>query len=112
MLQEQLGKAQDAYVVLSSLQTAGDGGLLGNKLGQAPIGSVITDNTPDVYLGQFGGALSPGFKLALLKLQKFTAKGREQRIAASLAAIGAPQPTELSAAEWKIALEEADEDQG
>ena len=52
----------------------------------------------------------PDFKLALLKRQKFTPEGRERRIAASLAAMNAPQPTELTLAQWKEIVEEIEDE--
>lgn len=111
MLQEQLGKAQAPFANLPSLQATGDGGLLGNTIGQAPAGLLIADITVDVYRRQFGGPLAPGFKLALLKFRKFTPEGREQRIALSLAALNAPQPTDLTVAAWKEVLAEAESDE-
>lgn len=48
--------------------------------------------------------------LALLKGRKFTPEGRRARINASLAALDAPQPTELSIAQWKAILAEEDDD--
>ena len=46
-----------------------------------------------------------------LKRQKFTPHGRDERIAASLAALNAPQAIELTTAEWKAIVEEEIEDQ-
>lgn len=39
-------------------------------------------------------------KLTILKKRQFTPQGRERRIAASLAALKAPSPTKLTAAQW------------
>lgn len=49
-------------------------------------------------------------KLLLLKRQKFSPAGREQRIAASLAALNAPQPIDLTLAEWKEIAEEVEDE--
>jgi hypothetical protein len=53
----------------------------------------------------------PAFKLALLKRQKFPLDGRQQRIAASLAALNAPQPTSLTLAQWKEIVEEIEDEE-
>lgn len=45
-------------------------------------------------------------KLAIMKRQKFKQAGRQARIEASLAALNAPQPTNLTPAQWKALLEE------
>ena len=45
-------------------------------------------------------------KLAILKRQKFRQAGRQARIEASLAALNAPQPTNLTPSEWKALIEE------
>lgn len=47
--------------------------------------------------------------LARLKRQQFTPQGRERRIAASLAALKAPSPTRLTAAQWVEVAEGHDE---
>ena len=49
-------------------------------------------------------------KLAALKQQKFTSEEREKRIADSLAAINAPQPTDLPLEQWKEILAEIDDE--
>lgn len=45
-------------------------------------------------------------KLTILKRQKFRQVGRQARIEASLAALNAPQPTNLAPSEWKALIEE------
>jgi len=62
----------------------------------AATGDVILSRRPD--------------PLALLKERKFTPEGRRARIQASLAALDAPQPTELSVAQWQGILAEEDEE--
>jgi len=49
-------------------------------------------------------------RLQLLKAQKFAAVDRQQRIAASLAALDSPQPTNLSIAKWKEIVEEIEDE--
>jgi len=48
-------------------------------------------------------------KLARLKQQKFTPKGKAQRVAASVTALYAPQPIELPPAQWKEIVEEIED---
>jgi hypothetical protein len=60
---------------------------------------------------QIFDAAEPSARLALLKKQRFTAAGRAERIAASLAALNAPQPTDLSLVQWKAILEEKDDEE-
>jgi hypothetical protein len=50
-------------------------------------------------------------RLLRLKRRTFTAENRSQRIERSLAAVGAPQPTQLGASEWKRVVEADVEDQ-
>jgi hypothetical protein len=57
-----------------------------------------------------GMSTQPARKLALVKAQAFTEQGREQRIARSLAALHAPQPTNLPSAKWKEIVEEIDDE--
>jgi len=52
----------------------------------------------------------PTARLALLKQHTFTAEGRRDRIAASLAAVNGSQPTQLSASQWKDILEEIEDE--
>ena len=53
----------------------------------------------------------PESKLDILKRHTFTPEDRENRIAASLAALNAPQPTVLTKAEWKEIVEEVEDDE-
>ena len=54
-------------------------------------------------------ASEPGIKLARLKQQRFTPEGKAQRVAASLAALYAPQPIALPPAQWKEIVEEIED---
>jgi len=96
-----------SYRLTSPSQTNPNAGLLGNKSIQA---------FTTIYIG-VSGALhrfltqaQPGAKLALLKRSKFTPEGRQERIAASLAALNAPQPTNLTLTQWKEILEEVEDE--
>ena len=108
ILQEQLGNSQQPSVGEAfSLSGLADVGLLGNLLGQKP-----SFQAPGVLLVYpYWNTLSsePGMKLARLKQQKFTPEGKAQRVAASLAALYAPQPVELLPAQWKEIVEEIEE---
>jgi len=87
-----------------------DSGMLGNVGLQLP----ASHENPSPNFGAPAGGIYPfpaSYKLALLKRQKFTTLGRDQRVAASLAALNSPQPTELPLEQWKeIAEEIGDED--
>ena len=50
-------------------------------------------------------------KLSDLKRKAFPESGRMERIAKSLAAVNAVQPTQLSSSEWKLIVEADIEDQ-
>jgi len=54
---------------------------------------------------------SGSWRLVRLKRRTFAEENRSQRIARSLAAVSAPQPTQLSASEWKRVVEADVEDQ-
>lgn len=83
-------------------------GLLGNMADQvSKLPSFI--NAAERYEGLFNVA-QPTSKLALLKRRKFTSDGKKQRVARSLTALNAPQPTKLSTAEWKAILEEIEDE--
>lgn len=82
--------------------------LLGNEFIQVPTRIADSDSLLAAYRRVLGSA-RPAFKLALLKRQKFTPEGREQRIAASLAAVNAPQPIDLTLARWKEIVEEVED---
>jgi hypothetical protein len=53
----------------------------------------------------------PQSKLEVLKKHTFAPEGRANRIAASLAALNAPQPTVLTKAEWREIIEEVEDDE-
>ncbi len=112
ILQEQLGKPQQlhSFVDLPPWHVPINVGLLGNSLSQAPTTLLIADSIVDAYR-RLLGASQPTFKLALLKQLKFAPEGKEQRIASSLAALNAAQPTELSLAQWKEIVEEIEDDE-
>ncbi len=87
-------------------------GLLGNHRTQTPTANAefIEDELwLWAMLNRQFGAGRPDSKLAILKRQKFTPEGREHRIAASLAALDAPQPTILTREQWKELVEEVEE---
>jgi hypothetical protein len=88
-------------------------GLLGNK--RAQTSRVTLDFAEEelwlwAMLNRQFGSVSPDSRLTILKRQKFTVEGREQRIAASLAALEAPQPTVLTREQWKEIVEEVEDD--
>lgn len=83
-------------------------GLLGNQLAQSPSFEGVAASLVDIFC-RMRTAFEPAFKLALIKQQKFTPEGKDSRVAASLAALNAAQPTKLSLAEWQQVLEEAED---
>jgi hypothetical protein len=88
-------------------------GLLGNLWAQTPTATGDFEEY-DLWLWsilnkRFGSA-RPDSKLAILKRNKFTPEGREGRIAASLAALEAPQPIILTRAQWKEIVEEVEDE--
>jgi hypothetical protein len=111
-VQEQLSKPQGMQTSadMPQMQSYLDVGLLGNKYAQAPSTWGEADTLSEAYR-RLVSAAQPAFKLAVLKQQKFTAQGKQGRIAASLAALNAPQPTELSLARWKDLIEEIEDDE-
>ena len=108
---EQLSKPQLLRVsdYFPQMQGRFNVGLLGNKYAQAPSSWGGADTLPELYQGLVNEA-QPAFKLALLKQQKFTPHGRQERIAVSLTALHAPQPTELSLVRWKAVFEEIEDE--
>ena len=84
-------------------------GLLGNDAIQIPPRSADSKSLLSAYR-KFLAPAQPTFRLALLKRQKFTPQDRATRIAASLAALNAPQPTDLTLAEWKEIVEEIEDE--
>jgi hypothetical protein len=107
-LQEQLGKPQQ-LMNPTLPQYSANLGVLGNEFAQAPTSLGETDALVETY-HKLVAAAQPAFKLASLKLRKFIAEGREHRIAASLAAVNASQPTNLTQAQWKEIVEEIEEE--
>src|SRR5947208_9529410 len=104
MPQGQLGQSQQPpwpIDITTSVQVGPNTntGLLGNYSVQSP--SVIAGFDDLFAEYQLIATAQPGFKLATLKRRKFTAQGRQERIAASLAALHAPQPTNLTLTQWK-----------
>jgi hypothetical protein len=112
-IQEQLSKPQQLHLpaYIPQIQSYFNVGLLGNKYAQAPSSWGEADTLPETYQ-RLVSAAQPAFKFALLKQQKFTPQGRQERIAASVAALNVPQPTELSLAQWKDVIEEIEDDEG
>ncbi len=89
-------------------------GLLGNQRTQAPT-AAAEFGEDELWLWtmlsrQFGAA-RPDSKLAILKRQKFTAEGRERRIAVSIAALESSQPTVLTREQWREIVEEVEDDE-
>ncbi len=111
-IQEQLSKPQQLHntAEIPPVQSYFNVGLLGNKYAQAPSTWGEADTLQETYQRLVNGA-QPTFKLAVLKQEKFTPQGREERIAASLASLNAPQPTELTLAQWKDVIEEIEDDE-
>jgi hypothetical protein len=109
--EHQLGTSQQAVTHEAWKAGAVDDGLLGNQSAQAPPRQFIAEKLIDAYHRIFV-IYQPAFKLALLKQLKFTAEGKRVRIAASLEALNASQPIELSLAEWKEIVEEPEEEDG
>jgi hypothetical protein len=109
-VQEQLSKPQQSHIPAGILQVQPyfNVGLLANKYAQAP-SSWGEDTLLKTYQRLVNEA-QPAFKLAVLKQQKFTPQGKQERIAVSLAAVNAPQPTELSLAQWKGVIEEIEDE--
>lgn len=85
-----------------------DVGLLGNQLAQSPSFEGVAASLVDIYY-RMRSASEPAFKLALIMQHKFTPEGRSSRVAASLAALNAAQPTQLSLTDWQQILEEAED---
>ncbi len=114
ILQQQLGDSRqflaDEPFLSAGRAPATDLGLLGNQFGQGPSFEGVAASLVDVYY-RVRSTSEPAFKLALIKQQKFIPKGKDSRVAASLAALNAAQPTELSLAEWQQILEEAEDDE-
>ncbi|MBZ5510666.1 MAG: hypothetical protein LAN70_05780 [Acidobacteriia bacterium] len=84
-------------------------GLLGNTSNQTRVSSFDTNTLMEIYR-EFLRGVQPSSKLVILKRQRFTREGRQQRIEMSLGAVNAPQPTELTAAQWKEILDEIEDE--
>jgi hypothetical protein len=84
-------------------------GMLNNIWVQVPVRLSDSDMVVAAYQNLIA-AVQPGFKLALLKRQKFTASERERRIARSLEALNAEQPIDLPLAIWKEIVEEIEDE--
>lgn len=112
ILQRQLGDPHQLLIPepLLFVPRPLDFGLLGNQLAQNPSFEGVATNLVDSYY-KLRSAPQPALRLALIKQRKFTLVGRDSRIAASLAALNARQPTELSLSEWKQILEEVQDDE-
>jgi|SRR5215469_3162700 len=124
MLQaEQLGKSGQVFMLLPTAETppALPKDLLspphpGSNFGLGYGYFDVRSHTPEVnwffskLLYAFLDSAQPALKLGLLKRQKFTPDGREQRIRDSLAALNASQPTTLTATEWKEIVEEVEDE--
>ena len=112
-----LGSSQQPSVApwdVSVPRLAHYSGLLGNLHAQAPVIVIADFREEELWLGttlkkRFGAA-RPASKLAILKQHQFVAEGREQRIGLALAALDAPQPTELTLEQWKAVVEEVEDE--
>lgn len=87
--------------------------LLGNELLQAPeLSRDFADRDARFFQSLVDRFITtePALRLAILKKQKFTPEGREDRIRTSLAALDGPQPTNLTPQEWREIVEEVEEE--
>lgn len=111
MPQGQLVQTQQplAFGFLHARAATVNGSSLGNRSMQISTNLADSNSLGDAFRAMLIPA-QPAVRLALLKRQKFTPEGREQRIEASLAALNAAQPTELTLAQWKELLEEAEDE--
>ena len=89
-------------------------GLLGNHRAQAPTTAIVDSSEEEsrlwTTLNRHFEVTRPASKLTILKRRKFTPETREQRIAASLAALEAPQLTILTREQWKEIVEEIEDE--
>jgi hypothetical protein len=113
MLQGPLGQPQWQVPPDVFMPSSREGGINAPLLGNAYIQSRApvpdADAVIEMYRILVTGAL-PGVKLAMWKRQKFKEAGRQQRIETSLVALNGPQPTTLTAIQWKTLLEEIEEE--
>jgi len=106
--QQQLTRLQQppVFVQIPSAAVHLHAGLLGNEAIQIP----NTATRYSIYGDRQRRTIQPTARLALLKQNTFTAEGRRDRIAASLAAVNRSQPTQLSASQWKDIVEEIEDE--
>ncbi|SRR6266403_744248 len=111
--QQQLANSREVHVPEGFIPTQlpGNVSLLGNKPSQAPRMQALSHSFVDLYYFELFSVYKSAFKLGLLKQQKFTPEGKDRRVAASLAAMNAAQPTELSLQQWKEIVEEIEDDE-
>lgn len=124
MQSAQIGEsaAQQPSLVLVDTElpaSAQQSGLLGSRRAQSPALTITSEFVEDEgwlfdFLRKRFVNGQPTSRLAILKGNKFTAEGREQRIRISLDALNTPQPITLTLEQWKEvvveAAEEVDED--
>jgi hypothetical protein len=112
MLQGQLGQPQwhvPPDALMPSSREGISAPLLGNTYIQSRAPVPDADTVIEMYRILAAGAL-PSVRLAMWKRQKFKEAGRLQRIETSLMALNGPQPTSLTAIQWKTLLEEIEEE--
>jgi hypothetical protein len=109
MIQEQLGNlSQTTFLTRMPVpEIEMNVSLLGNRSIQVAARAMMPVDSPIVY-HELPLNAQPELKLSLLKRQRFAASGRRQRIAAALAAINSPQPTDLTLSQWKEIAEEVE----
>src|SRR5258708_4379545 len=102
-LAQSVGSAQSQTVPPGLLPTGltARANLLGNAAIQVfQTSSLEGGSLMDAYRILFAAAPTSS-RLAVIKREKFTHEGKEDRIQKSLAALNAPQPTDLPLAKWK-----------
>lgn len=111
-LAQSVGSAQSQTVppILLPTGLTARTNLLGNAAIQVLQASSFEDGgLMEAYRILFAAA-RPSSRLAVIKREKFTHQGKEDRVQRSLAALNAPQPTELPLAQWKALLEEIEDE--
>lgn len=109
-LAQSVGSAQSQAVPAILLPTGANTNLLGNADIQIiHSSSPEGENFPEGFW-IFFSAHRPHSRLAVIKKETFTHEGRAERVRQSLAALNAPQPTELPIAQWKAILEEIEDE--
>jgi hypothetical protein len=81
-----------------------------SPIGGFGLGNASIQNPPIHRASSRAHFLRPTPKLELMKLRRFTAEGREDRIARSLAALNQQETLQLSAEQWKYFAEDPDLD--